>query len=142
MNLRSGCPLNIALEIVGDKWSLLIIRDLLNGKFTFTDFTKSNEGIAKNILAGRLKRLMNFKIIDFKNPKGNNKVKNYFLTKKGLDLYPAMVELILWSDTYSSELITSNKGRNFLDEIKNKGKDIVIETKISNYKSKLIKVVI
>jgi len=91
MNLRSGCPLNFTLEMVGDKWSLLIIRDLLNGKFAFTDFLKSNEGIARNILAGRLKRLMNFKIIDFKNPKGNNKVKNYFLTKKGLDLYPAMV---------------------------------------------------
>ena len=141
MTLRSGCPLNIALELVGDKWSLLIIRDLLNNKSTFSEFLQSNEGIAKNILSARLKKLMKFKIVDFSHPKDNNKVKIYFLTKKGQDLYPVMVELMLWIDKYSSESITSIKGREALDKIRNNGKDKFVKTKISNYKMKLEKVV-
>ena len=141
MILRSGCPLNIALELVGDKWSLLIIRDLLNNKSTFSEFLQSNEAIAKNILSARLKKLMKFKIVDFSHPKDNNKVKIYFLTKKGQDLYPVMVELMLWIDKYSSESITSIKGREVLDKIRNNGKDKFVKTKISNYKMKLEKVV-
>jgi len=141
MTLRSGCPLNIALELVGDKWSLLIIRDLLNNKSTFSEFLQSNEGIAKNILSARLKKLMKFKIVDFSHPKDSNKVKIYFLTKKGQDLYPVMVELMLWIDKYSSESITSIKGREALDKIRNNGKDKFVKTKISNYKLKLEKVV-
>ncbi len=139
MILRSGCPLNIALELVGDKWSLLIIRDLFNNKSTFSEFLQSNEAIAKNILSARLKKLMKFKIVDFSHPKDNNKVKIYFLTKKGQDLYPVMVELILWTDKYSSKLI--HIGSKVIGEIKKKGKDKFVKTKISNYKLKLEKVV-
>ncbi len=141
MTLRSGCPLNFPLEIFGDKWSLLIIRDLINGKFTFTDFLNSNEGIAKNILSARLKKFKKFKIVDFNHPKDNNKVKIYFLTKKGQGLYPVMIELMLWTDKYSSQAITSIKGREALDKIRNNGKDKFVKTKISNYKLKLEKVV-
>ena len=134
MKFRSGCPLNIALEIVGDKWSLLIIRDLLNKKFSFSDFLNSNEAIAKNILSDRLKKLIKFKIINFKTPLNNKKVKLYFLTKKGLDLYPTMVELMLWSKKHSKKLVTSVKGKNVLSEIIKNGKDKYIEKRISNYK--------
>ena len=134
MKFRSGCPLNIALEIVGDKWSLLIIRDLLNNKFSFSDFLNSNEAIAKNILSDRLKKLIKFKIINFKIPLNNKKVKLYFLTKKGLDLYPTMVELMLWSKKHSKKLVTSVKGKNVLSEIIKNGKDKYIEKRISNYK--------
>ena len=133
MKFRSGCPLNIALEIVGDKWSLLIIRDLLNKKFSFSDFLNSNEAIAKNILSDRLKKLIKFKIINFKTPLNNKKVKLYFLTKKGLDLYPTMVELMLWSKKHSKKLVTSVKGKNALSEIIKNGKDKYIEKRISNY---------
>lgn len=133
MKFRSGCPLNIALEIVGDKWSLLIIRDLLNKKFSFSDFLNSNEAIAKNILSDRLKKLIKFKIINFKTPINNKKVKLYFLTKKGLDLYPTMVELMLWSKKHSKKLVTSVKGKNVLSEIIKNGKDKYIEKRISNY---------
>ena len=133
MKFRSGCPLNIALEIVGDKWSLLIIRDLLNKKFSFSDFLNSNEAIAKNILSDRLKKLIKFKIINFKTPLNNKKVKLYFLTKKGLDLYPTMVELMLWSKKHSKKLVTSVKGKNVLSEIIKNGKDKYIEKRISNY---------
>ena len=134
MKFRSGCPLNVALEIVGDKWSLLIIRDLLNKKFSFSDFLNSNEAIAKNILSDRLKKLIKFKIINFKTPLNNKKVKLYFLTKKGLDLYPTMVELMLWSKKHSKKLVTSVKGKNVLSEIIKNGKDKYIEKRISNYK--------
>tara|TARA_B100001559_G_scaffold91357_1_gene76509 strand:- start:478 stop:906 length:429 start_codon:yes stop_codon:yes gene_type:complete len=133
MKFRSGCPLNIALEIVGDKWSLLIIRDLLNKKFSFSDFLNSNEAIAKNILSDRLKKLIKFKIINFKTSLNNKKVKLYFLTKKGLDLYPTMVELMLWSKKHSKKLVTSVKGKNVLSEIIKNGKDKYIEKRISNY---------
>ena len=134
MKFRSGCPLNIALELVGDKWSLIIIRDLLNKKTSFSDFLNSNEAIAKNILSDRLKKLIKFKIINFKTPLNNKKVKLYFLTKKGLDLYPTMVELMLWSKKHSKKLVTSVKGKNVLSEIKKNGKDKYIEKRISNYK--------
>ena len=133
MKLRSGCPLNVALEIVGDKWSLLIIRDLLNSKLSFSDFLNSKEAIAKNILSDRLKKLSKFKIVDFKHPESNKKVKLYFLTKKGLDLYPTMVELMLWSKKHSKKLVTSVKGKNVLSEIIKNGKDKYIEKRISNY---------
>ena len=133
MKLRSGCPLNVALEIVGDKWSLLIIRDLLNSKLSFSDFLNSKEAIAKNILSDRLKKLSKFKIVDFKHPESNKKVKIYFLTKKGLDLYPTMVELMLWSKKHSKKLVTSVKGKNVLSEIIKNGKDKYIEKRISNY---------
>jgi len=134
MKFRSGCPLNVALEIVGDKWSLLIIRDLLNKKFSFSDFLNSNEAIAKNILSDRLKKLIKFKIINFKTPLNNKKVKLYFLTKKGLDLYPTMVELMLWSKKHSNKLVTSIKGKKVLNEIIRNGKGKYIEKRISNYK--------
>tara|TARA_B100001996_G_scaffold143288_1_gene108991 strand:+ start:731 stop:1159 length:429 start_codon:yes stop_codon:yes gene_type:complete len=134
MRFRSGCPLNVALEIVGDKWSLLIIRDLLNKKFSFSDFLNSNEAIAKNILSDRLKKLIKFKIINFKTPLNNKKVKLYFLTKKGLDLYPTMVELMLWSKKHSNKLVTSIKGKKVLNEIIRNGKGKYIEKRISNYK--------
>ena len=133
MKFRSGCPLNIALEIVGDKWSLLIIRDLLNKKFSFSDFLNSNEAIAKNILSDRLKKLIKFKIINFKTPSNNKKVKLYFLTKKGMDLYPTMVELMLWSKKHSKKLVTSIKGKKVVNEIIRNGKDKYIEKRISNY---------
>ena len=133
MKFRSGCPLNVALEIVGDKWSLLIIRDLLNSKLSFSDFLNSKEAIAKNILSDRLKKLSKFKIVDFKHPESNKKVKLYFLTKKGLDLYPTMVELMLWSKKHSKKLVTSVKGKNVLSEIIKNGKDKYIEKRMSNY---------
>ncbi len=135
MKLRSGCPLNVALEIIGDKWSLLIIRDLLNNKLSFSDFLNSNESIAKNILSDRLKKLIKYKIVDFKHPIDNKKVKLYFLTKKGLDLYPTMVELMLWSNKHSSGLVTSVKGKKVLDEIMKYGKDKFVKRRILNYKS-------
>lgn len=98
---RSDCPVSCALDIFGDKWSLLIIRDLMFWKKnTYGDFLKSAEGIATNILAARLQLLEEHKIIQ-KLEHPESKAKNlYRLTQKGIDLLPILIEIYLWADTY------------------------------------------
>jgi DNA-binding HxlR family transcriptional regulator len=98
---RSDCPLSQSLDVFGDKWSLLIIRDLMFGnKCTYNDFLKSEEGIATNILATRLKGLEENGIIE-KSAHPDSKAKNlYKLTAKGIDLLPIIMEVYIWSDKY------------------------------------------
>ena len=100
---RSDCPVSSSLDIWGDKWSLLIIRDLMDAKeCTYGDFLKSPEGIATNILASRLKELEENKIIEkLDHPASKAKVL-YRLTKKGIDLLPIMIEINLWAEKYFS----------------------------------------
>jgi DNA-binding HxlR family transcriptional regulator len=98
---RSDCPVSCSLDIWGDKWTLLIIRDLLAGKeCTYSDFLKSPEHIATNILASRLLALEeNGLIVKMDHP--DSKVKMlYKLTPKGLDLLPIIVEIHLWAEKY------------------------------------------
>jgi len=95
---RSHCPISVALEIFGDRWSLLLIRDmLLLGKTTYGEFLASGEGIATNILADRLQRLETLKIIESRGDPDNRRRTIYRLTAKGRDLAPVLVEIILWS---------------------------------------------
>jgi DNA-binding HxlR family transcriptional regulator len=100
---RSDCPVSCSLDIWGDKWSLLIIRDLMTAKqCTYGDFLKSPEGIATNILASRLQTLEENKIIEkLDHPDSKAKVL-YKLTRKGIDLLPIMVEINLWAEKYFS----------------------------------------
>lgn len=94
---RSGCPINVALEILGDRWSLLIIRDLMfRGFRTYKELRESDEGIATNILADRLKRLEDCGIISTEPDATDRRKLIYRLTAKGIDLAPVLVELILW----------------------------------------------
>ena len=95
--MRSGCPISSSLDIFGDKWSLLIVRDLMLYKSrTYGDFTKSAEKIATNILANRLQLLEDNGII-IKLPYPGNKVKAlYKLSAKGVALIPALIEIALW----------------------------------------------
>ena len=94
---RSGCPVSIALEKFGDRWSLLIIRDLMvRGLRTFKEFQESGEGIATNILADRLKKLEAAGIICSEVEETDGRRVNYRLTKKGIDLAPVMLELLIW----------------------------------------------
>ncbi|WP_438966687.1 winged helix-turn-helix transcriptional regulator [Flavobacterium sp.] len=98
-NFRSGCPVASTLDIVGDKWSLLIIRDmLLQGKKNFKDFSSSPEGIAPGILSSRLKWLEENELITKHKLPDNQKENIYLLTEKGIELGPIMTEIILWSD--------------------------------------------
>jgi DNA-binding HxlR family transcriptional regulator len=89
---------NVSLEIFGDRWSLLIVRDLMvRGYKTFTEFQHSGEGIASNILADRLKRLEASGIIVPEVEKSDGRRINYRLTEKGIDLAPVLLELLIWA---------------------------------------------
>ncbi|WP_341908397.1 helix-turn-helix domain-containing protein [Fluviicola taffensis] len=100
---RSDCPISSSLDIWGDKWSLLIVRDLIfSMQCTYGDFLKSEEKIATNILATRLQMLESNGIITKLNhPESKAKVL-YQLTQKGIDLLPIMIEIHLWADKYST----------------------------------------
>jgi len=95
---RSTCPINASLELLGDRWSLLVVRDLLfAGTRTYKDFLHSEEGIATNILADRLASLLASGLIaSDRDPEDGRKVV-YRLTGKGIDLAPALLELGRWA---------------------------------------------
>lgn len=98
---RSGCPLNVALEVFGDRWTLLILRDLMFKRFsTFRQFQDSGEGIATNILSDRLKKLQEQGIIAGERSASDARVIEYRPTTKGLDLLPVLIEMILWAARY------------------------------------------
>lgn len=98
---RSDCPISSSLEIWGDKWSLLIIRDLmLKKECTYGDFLKADEKIATNILASRLLHLLESDIIDKKDHPDSKLKILYHLTEKGIDLIPIIVEINLWGEKY------------------------------------------
>ena len=101
IDFRSQCPISTALDIFGDKWSLLILRDLIfNNKNTYGEFLKTDEKIATNILADRLVTLEAGGIISkHDHPESKAKVL-YKLTEKGVDLIPVLVEIIVWSEKY------------------------------------------
>jgi DNA-binding HxlR family transcriptional regulator len=95
---RSSCPINVSLEIFGDRWSLLIIRDLMLRSYrTYKEFLSSDEGIATNILAERLQRLEKSGIITTTRDAEDGRKVVYRLTEKGIDLAPILVDLVLWS---------------------------------------------
>jgi len=102
--MRSHCPTNYAIEHFGDKWSLLIIRDLMfKGKRHYNEFFESDEKISTSVLGDRLKMLEESGIIS----KGEDIVKKsrirYSLTKKGIDMLPFMVDMIVWSGVYDQQ---------------------------------------
>jgi DNA-binding HxlR family transcriptional regulator len=98
---RSGCPVSISLEMLGDRWSLLIVRDLMvRGFRTFKEFQESGEGIASNILADRLQKLGNSGIITGETEPTDGRRVNYRLTRKGIDLAPVVLELLIWGARY------------------------------------------
>jgi DNA-binding HxlR family transcriptional regulator len=95
---RSGCPISLALEIFGDTWSLLIVRDLMfKGFRTFNEFQGAGEGIASNVLTDRLAKLEAAGVIDKREHGADARRYEYRLTEKGIDLAPAIVEIVLWS---------------------------------------------
>ena len=89
--------MSISLEAFGDRWSLLIIRDLMvRGYRTFKEFQQSGEGIATNILADRLRKLRGAEIITAETDQADGRKLNYRLTEKGIDLAPVLLELLIW----------------------------------------------
>ena len=98
---RSDCPINFALELFGDPWSLLLIRDLVYfGKKTYGEFLASEEGMATNILASRLAHLEHQGILAKQRSEKDKRKEEYVLTEKGLDLIPVLVDMANWSAQY------------------------------------------
>ncbi len=104
-DFRCNCPFTSALDVVGDKWMLVIVKQMLiEGKETFKDFTESDEAIATNILSAKLKLLEEVGIIIKTKRPDNKKTNLYLLTDKGLALAPVLVELANWSDSYLRDI--------------------------------------
>jgi DNA-binding HxlR family transcriptional regulator len=121
--LRSDCPINYALEFLGDKWSLLIIRDFVfEGKRFYKDFLSSKESIATNVLSDRLKRLEKLEIIKSEVYEKQKTQKIYTLTEKGKDLIPILIEIILWSSKYKDGL---NVSQGFLAKLNQNKEEII-----------------
>ena len=98
---RSDCPINFALELFGDPWSLLLIRDIVYfGKKTYGEFLASEEGMATNILASRLAHLEHQGILVKQRSEKDKRKEEYVLTEKGLDLIPVLVDMANWSAQY------------------------------------------
>jgi DNA-binding HxlR family transcriptional regulator len=101
---RSDCPINFVLETFGDKWTMLIMRDIMfKGKTHYVQFLQSEEKIATNILADRLVMLEDAGILTKKIDPEHGSKYIYSLTRKGIDLMPVLVEMILWSAKYDPD---------------------------------------
>ncbi|HET7152440.1 MAG TPA: helix-turn-helix domain-containing protein [Candidatus Kapabacteria bacterium] len=132
---KSDCPINFAMELFGDRWTLLIIRDLMfKGKHSYGEFLHSEEKVATNILADRLSLLEQEGIvIKIADPSHGSKF-IYTLSKKGIDLLPVLVEIILWSAKYDKHTAADMKfvkrakqdRQNLLQEISNQLKQELI----------------
>lgn len=104
-DFRCNCPFTSALDILGDKWMLVIVKQMLiEGKETFKDFTEAEEAIATNILSAKLKILEEVGIIIKTKRPDNKKANLYLLTEKGLALTPLLVELATWSDEHLRDM--------------------------------------
>ena len=134
---RCNCPLTSAIDIIGDKWTLVIIKQmLLQNKETFKDFTDSEEAIATNILTVRMKNLIELNLVTKSKLPNNKKSVYYHLTEKGLSLAPIIIELALWAGEtlkpLNSTMIEPSKmGLN------QSNKEEYIINLVANYKEKL-----
>jgi DNA-binding HxlR family transcriptional regulator len=127
---RSECPLNASVEMLGDRWSLLIIRDMmLQGARTYKELLECYEGIATNILADRLRKLVACGIIAAQPDSSDGRKLIYLLTAKGIDLAPVLTEMVLWAaaheDTGNQPLIRQMRAdkEKFLAEVRQRWAD-------------------
>ncbi|RRS08407.1 transcriptional regulator [Pseudoalteromonas sp. J010] len=104
MTRRSNCPISNVLDLVGDKWSLLILRDLLFfDKKSYSDLQNSDEKMASNILSNRLEKLELDGLISKRSNEKDKRKKIYTLTEKGVDMLPVLLDMIIWSAKYSPD---------------------------------------
>ena len=98
---RSGCPLNASVEMLGDRWSLLILRDMmLRGARTYNELLQCHEKIATNILADRLRKLESNDIVEAAPDPSDGRKRIYMLTAKGIELAPVLTEMVLWASKH------------------------------------------
>jgi DNA-binding HxlR family transcriptional regulator len=123
---RSGCPVSISLDMLGDRWSLLIIRDLMvRGCRTFKDFLLAGEGIATNILADRLRKLEAAGLITTEHVGDDARRVHYRLTEKGIDLAPVLLELLIWAARHEQ----TSAPYVFIDTLANNREAVLAETR-------------
>jgi DNA-binding HxlR family transcriptional regulator len=122
-SFRCDCPITSALDVLGDRWMLVIVKQMLiEDAMTFKDFVESAEAIATNILTSKLRVLEEHGIVRKMKLPNNRKTSLYVLTESGLALAPLIVELALWSDRYLRELnpaIVDNEAIELLRNDKN-----------------------
>ena len=136
-DFRSFCPIASTLDILGDKWSLVLIRDMLvREKKTFKEFSSSDEGIATGILASRLKLMESFGLITKRKLPDNKKENIYLLTEKGIDLAPIIVEVTLWGGKHMKKYNPKLKTHKGLKTDKN----LAIHNLQENYRQMVTKV--
>lgn len=101
LTFRSRCPISLALDVIGDRWSLLIVRDLMfAGKRYYRELLRSDEGISSNILAERLARLVDVGVLSRTGDPTHKQKAIYSLTPKGIDLLPIVAQLGIWGRKY------------------------------------------
>lgn len=133
-NNRSSCPVSTALEIVGDHWSLILIRDLFMRRNTFTDFKNSPEKISTNILSDRINKLSKYKLIDYTIHPKNRKIKQYYLTESGMRLYPMLYELSMWSKNHL-DMEFHPLSLEWYQNTKKEDREVFIQRTIEEYKA-------
>ena len=123
---RSGCPVNVSLEMLGDRWSLLVIRDLMvRGHRTFKEFQQAGEGIATNILADRLQKLVAVDIISTEQSPEDRRSIHYRLTEKGIDLAPVLLDLLIWGARHEK----TSAPRAVINHLEANREDVLAETR-------------
>lgn len=130
-NFRSGCPIASTLDVIGDKWSMLVIRDILfHHRLTFKEFSAADEQIAPSILSARLKLLTDYGLITKRKLPSNKKENVYLLTTKGLELTPILVDISVWGDKNLRQF-------NEINEIEglNLDRNLIIETIKNRYET-------
>lgn len=117
----TGCPIAFGLDAFGDRWSLLIVRDLMmRGWKTYGEFLNAKEKIATNVLADRLKHLEETGIISKAQDPENRRRNIYSLTKKGLDLAPLIIDIATWSARYDPDTIMTREDREKMEKNRDK----------------------
>jgi DNA-binding HxlR family transcriptional regulator len=96
-----NCSIAKSLEVIGERWTLLIVRDVMNGSRRFGELQRSL-GVARNVLSARLQRMVDEEILERRAYQESPPRYEYFLTEKGLDLWPALIALLNWGDRYSA----------------------------------------
>ena len=136
---RSTCPMTNLLDLVGDKWSLIVIRDLLLCRNTFSQLIQDGEeNISTNILTNRLKKLKNYGFIDFVKNRNDHKVKHYYLTDKGIDLNRVLHEMSLWSSKYLTHDFNEVSTVKF-EQNKDLSRDLILSNERDAYKKERAK---
>ncbi len=133
-NRISICACKVSLDIVGDKWSLIIVRDLFRGRNTYSQFlNESNEGIASNVLNDRLKKLIEYQIINFRINPEDKKIKEYYLTDRGIDLYEIIYELQTWTID-NVDFNHSKNTKEFIKLNQSKSKKFIVSNNKKKYR--------